>query len=608
MTSETKLTAATIIRKEEASVARKADLLQSNAGPDDACDNTVFGEALGGVGKLVPPPFDIKLLRRLVRDSSSLPLCLEALTVNVATTGYNVLSTKSLAKDDGTPVSDETALGIRGFFDEMWPGLSLLDTLTKTVMETESVGAYYWEVLRNAGGEITFVRGVKSDYVRPVRLVSTDETTKVVRLKRNGKEVSIKNFKTYERRFAKVQKLGESGKSTPVYFKEFGASRDLDKTTGVWGTPAKPVDPKNLATELIQFKATDDMEPMWISDVASVLGEQEAMDLNLGFFDNGGIPPVIIALLGGQLTPDSSTRLNGVLSGKAKEKMSAVLVEVFSTGGSLDGKEVPANMQVFKFGAESQSDGMFSKYLAECAERIRRRWRLPALITGSASDMSYATAFVSYMVAEEQVFAPLRAQFYNVINNTLMKDKSLGHGEYKLQPKPLTVKDSKQMQLALDKAIDAKVIDRKEWLRQINSLLTLDMVLAPEPKTPEGTPPADGTDNSALTEDPAGADNSRTDVGSLNQQGTTGDAPRNSTKSEEGVDVMAILTMADKVSEVLMSSAPVTAAMVKKLEAITSTPAGAEVFRRALVGKVLKSSTGKGAEQLIGGTDGCCAS
>ena len=273
----------------------------------------MFGEALGGAGKLVNPPFDVKLLRKLVRESSSLPRCLEALTTNVATTGYNVLSTERQAQDDGTPVTDPMALNIRGFFDEMWPGVSLLDALTKTVMDTQSVGVYYWEVLRNANKDVTFVRGVKSDYIRPVRLVPADEITKPVTLNRNGTTVTVKNFKVFERRFAKVHKLGTAnGRSTPIYFKEFGSERDLNKHTGEWGTKEKPVAARDLATELIQFKATDDMEPMWISELSSVLGEQEALDLNLSFFDNGGIPPVIIALLGGQLTPDSANRLIGV--------------------------------------------------------------------------------------------------------------------------------------------------------------------------------------------------------------------------------------------------------------------------------------------------------
>jgi len=605
----TNMTVVTRKAKAESGLAIKADMLASNAGPDDSLecglfDNAVVGAA-GAAAVAIHPQFPISTLRRLVRDSSTLPPCLDSLRTNIASTGYDVLSRDAQQSDDGTPADDAGAKDLMGFFTEVWPGVDLVELVKDTVEEMESVGTYYWEVLRNGTGEIMFLRGLKMDYLRPLKYSESDKTTKKLSLIRGGKEIDIENFETYERRFVKISGVistGGAASNSTVFFREFGSTRKLNKKTGVWADDVPLVD---QATELIVFSATGNGAPRWVSDLSSVLGEQEAGDLNLAFFEAGGVPPAIIALIGGQLTKDSSQRLSDVLTGKAKEKLSVAVVEIFSTGGSLDGKDAPAKMDVHKFGAESQQDSLFTKYLADCSSRIRRRWRLPAILVGDSAELSYATAFVSYMIGEEQVFAPMRKDVYAVINSTVMKDPSMSGGKYILKPKPLTIKDSKQIQVALDNALAQGVITKQEWVRQTNALLSLDIVMKPgaddAPPKPEGsTDPVTPSD-----EDPAGADNSRTDVGTLNQQGTNSEAPRNSEKAEK--DMVFLLNLVDEVAACLLTSAPVTDDMAAKMDTIANIPGGSAAFKQALTAKVLLHKTeGSGSDALIGRSHDCC--
>ena len=127
------------------------------------------------------------------------------------------------------------------------------------------------------------------------------------------------------------------------------------------------------------------------------------------------------------------------------------------------------------FGAESQNDSMFGEYDDKCETKIRVSFRLPPLFIGKTTDYTYATAFASYMVAEEQVFAPERREFDQVINTTLMQDASLGGGKYKYVSRPVTVKDVESQLRVLEFASDKKAITNEEYVKQANSLTSLNM-------------------------------------------------------------------------------------------------------------------------------------
>jgi len=605
MTKDNRTNAVVVTRKksEHGGLALKGEILNSGVVPEDCLDANAMQAAAGSTNVLIAPLYPYALLRQLIRESGTLPTCIDALANNVANTGYDTLKREKVDANDGTK-PDDKAKAIQTFFNTVWPGQDGKALIKSTVRDLESVGRYYWEVIRSSDGDIMLLKGIKPDNLRPVKHSETDKITKTIKLMRNGKEVSIPNFEVYERRFARVHSLSTGNKT--VYFKEFGATRELNRRTGEWVTDKSALQALTLgdrATELIEFKLEDNGAPRWIAEIRSVLGEQEAADLNLEFFNNGGIPPVVFALLGGQMTPDSRQRFEDVLTGKAKDKLAAALIEIYSTGGSLD-KEVPAKLEVHKFGAESANDALFTKYIADCAARIRRRWRLPAILTGDAAEMSYATAFVSYMIAEEQVFGPMRGDLYDRINATLLQDASMGGGEYVLKPRPLMVKDTKQMQVAIDNAKKEKAIDKEEYLRQLNALLSLDMVLTTEEDQPQTS---DGSDLDQVdTTDPAGDGNSRTDVGSLTQQGVPAEAPRDSAKAEKLENhVEAVLALATQVAACVVEGSVVTPELVEKMDTLRAIDGGNAAFRHAFTAQILSAGAGTAAAGLVERA-GCC--
>lgn len=295
---------------------------------------------------------------------------------------------------------------------------------------------------------------------------------------RGGKEISAQ-LRTRERRF--VQDLG--GKK--IYFKEFGASRDLDRNTGKWATGRLPADQR--ASEVIHFHGKKEAKTpyggvRWINQLPSVLGSRKAEEFNLEFFDGGGIPPVLVIVQGGTLGETTREELKQHLSGKGNKHRAAV-VEATSTSGSLDSTGT-VQVRVERFGSERQSDAMFQTYDKNCEEHVRISFRLPPLFIGKAQDYTFATAYTAYMVAEAQVFYPERDEFDAKVNNTVVK--ALGIKNYKYRSLPLTLTDVKNQLEALGIAADKNVIDGEELVSKLNEVtgLSMEYTKPPEPPAP----------------------------------------------------------------------------------------------------------------------------
>lgn len=249
--------------------------------------------------------------------------------------------------EDAEPVDKELEM-LEHFFNEPYPGMSFTTIRRKLRHDIESTGNGYLEVIRNIAGEVVFVRHLDSVMMRLVKL---DAPTDVeVTVTRGDKEVKAL-LPLRERRYA--YKVG----ATILYYREFGASRKVNKKTGAW---IDPDDDDNkrieiLGSEIIHFIATRDFRtnyglPRWINQLPSVLGSRKAEEYNLEFFDAGGLPPAIIFIQGGALVGGVKDQLQHYLSGKASQKHRAAIVEVMSTSGSLDSAG-SVSVKVERFGA-----------------------------------------------------------------------------------------------------------------------------------------------------------------------------------------------------------------------------------------------------------------
>jgi PBSX family phage portal protein len=420
---------------------------------------------------ILQPPFNPNTLRSLCTRNNLLQQCIHVMEVNIDGTGHTIEPIEASEAENTDPESQAEKAKAEAFFKEPFPGMSMITLRRKLRVDLEQTGCAYLEALRNAAGELVFLRHVDAATVRMLKL---DAPVPVeVKVNRGGEEVSV-NMQMRERRF--VQIVGQN----KIYFREFGSSRQINRKTGQWVKPGEKLPAEMLGNELIQFIVDPDATspygvPRWINNLPSILGSRKAEEYNLEFFDAGGLPPAMIIIAGGAMTRQVKEQVLQHLSGRNKARHRAAIIEVQSASGGLDGQG-KVSVLVEKFGDSRMGDALFQRYDQATEERVRVAFRLPPLFVGRSGDYSFATAMVSYMVAEEQVFVPERREFDEIINTKVLP--ALGVKRYKFVSKPITLKDARVMLEAVNLAKDA--IDAEERVSLLNEIAGMSMKYSAE--------------------------------------------------------------------------------------------------------------------------------
>lgn len=441
--------------------------------PEDAFVGSYWtGGATGGVA-ILEPTYKPGTLCALVSQNNTLAQCIEAMEVNIDGTGHSI----ELIEDASENEAEKTVL--TDFFAEPYPGKSMTEIRRACRRDQESTGNAYIEVIRNAGDEVVMLNSVDCQEMRLLRL---DDPVPVEKpLVRAGKGIVV-TVRARERRFVQVV----NGKK--IFFKEFGASRDLDRLTGEWLPVGTRLPLDKRASEIIHLTGNKEPKtpygtPRWLNQLPSVLGSRKAEEHNLEFFDAGGLPPVLVIVQGGTLGVGVKAELTAHLSGKGGRHRAAI-VEAISTSGSIDSAG-SVQVRVERFGAERQQDAMFQQYDKNCEEHIRTSFRLPPLFIGKAADFNFATAYTAYMVAEAQVFYPERDEFDGIMNKKVVR--ALGVQSYRYRSLPMTLVDVQNQIKAIEMVSAAKTVSEEDVVKTLNEVTGLALEYT-EPPKPEDKP------------------------------------------------------------------------------------------------------------------------
>jgi len=330
---------------------------------------------------VIEPPYDMKRLAQLAQENNALSQCIEAMEVNIDGTGFAIDKFGQTAEE---LKDDKDVQEVADFFKEPYPGMSFISMRRLLRRDLEITGNAYIEVIRNAQDEIVFLRRIEAMSMRLVKL--GEAVPRKYKVKRKGREVEVTLM-------VRVRKFAQFINGTLVYFKEFGAKADLDKKTGEFAEGGARLPAKQRSTEIIHLTCIPDAKtpygiPRWISQAPSVIGSRKAEEHNIDFFDSGGIPPVVVFLMGGGLTSPVRKQLEGIFAGTNTKSRGAV-VEVQPMSSGLD-STANSTVRVERFGAERQNDSMFENYDGKCEKRIRSSFRLPPLFVGKSEDANYA--------------------------------------------------------------------------------------------------------------------------------------------------------------------------------------------------------------------------
>jgi hypothetical protein len=93
--------------------------------------------------------------------------------------------------------------------------------------------------------------------------------------------------------------------------------------------------------------------PRWIHQIPSVLGSRRAEEWNLGFFEQGGIPPMLIVVQGGEAADNVEEAIKNLFYSAGPQKTTAAVLQVQSTSGDMNDPGA-VKVTVERFGCYSE--------------------------------------------------------------------------------------------------------------------------------------------------------------------------------------------------------------------------------------------------------------
>jgi len=378
---------------------------------------------------LVPPLGEgsLQMLVDIVDESNILPQCIEAYQTNIEGFGHRLELIQALAdehpdQDDVPPGADQEAARLEEFFTYAYTEGSFVDLRKRTRYDMEVCGFGAWEVIRNVKGEIERLNHVPAHTLRMTvfdkEIVATKEKR---RIGGKIKEVVLsRRFRTY------VQIQTTAGRRETVWFKSFLDPRAMNPKTGEWLTV-----PGKAANEIIIWPGRYHPKspygvPRWVGNLTSVLGSRASEEVNLLYFDNKAIPPMVVLVSGGRLTKGSIAKLERTIQNEIKGRgnfHNILVLEAQPVGGGASDATVKAPRIEMRPLTDAQlRDAMFMEYDNTNRTKSRSSFRLPPLFVGQSDDYTRATAEASAHMAEEQVYRPERVGFDYKMNRWVLPE------------------------------------------------------------------------------------------------------------------------------------------------------------------------------------------
>lgn len=414
------------------------------------------------------PPYDPLTLLKIIDESNMVKQCIAAMVTNVAMCGFEVAPV-----DPKIEVDDAEAEELQSLIDNANADESLTTMHSKAVEDYEKLGYAFIEAVRDRLNRISILRHVRAATMR--LLPKDSQYVQVVYDIARGPRVStITEFKQF-RKFVQII----NGKVR--YFKEFGDPRTLDYETGQYDGGDTVVPKGRYATEIIHIRQNSEDPygvPRWINQLPSILGSREAEEVNLRYFEENTVPPMILSVSGGRLTGESFRQLQDMLQKQSvgKDRQHKVLlIEAVPERESLDDKG-NVSLKIDKLTDSRQSDGLFKDYDTSNQAKVRSSFRLPPVAVGLSQDVTFATANVSAFIAETQVYQPQRAIFDECYNKAFVSGMNgLGLKTCMLRSRTPSITNPQELIKSLTALNTMGALTPRMALEAANKILEIDL-------------------------------------------------------------------------------------------------------------------------------------
>ena len=350
---------------------------------------------------------------------------------------------------------------LESFFDFCCFDHSFVDLRRRTRQDLEVCGNAFWEVLRDARGEVARLVYVPSF---TVRLLPLDRSPTEVEDRIRVSPVSLDTVTVRHRLRRYVQIQG----TDRVFFKSFGDPRVVSRRTGQVFDSAEAITEADAsdgaATELLHFSIHSPRSPYgvprWVGTLLSVLGSRQMEEVNFLYFENKSVPPLALLVSGGRLSEASVPRIERFIEENLKGKANFHKVLILEAEGSGTGDQARAKIELRPLTDAQQQDALFQVYDERNIDKVGSTFRLPKLLRGESKDFNRATAESALRFAEDQVFQPERDEFDFLMNRRLLADMGIRFWRFRSQT-PVT-RDPERMTEMVEKLVRVGVLTPEE--------------------------------------------------------------------------------------------------------------------------------------------------
>lgn len=350
---------------------------------------------------------------------------------------------------------------LESFFDFCCFDHSFVDLRRRTRQDLEVCGNAFWEVLRDARGEVARLVYVPSF---TVRLLPLDRSPTEVEDRIRVSPVSFDTVTVRHRLRRYVQIQG----TDRVFFKSFGDPRVVSRCTGQVFDSAEAIIEADVsdgaATELIHFAIHSPRSPYgvprWVGALLSVLGSRQMEEVNFLYFENKSVPPLALLVSGGRLSEASVPRIERFIEENLKGKANFHKVLILEAEGSGASDQARAKIELRPLTDAQQQDALFQVYDERNIDKVGGTFRLPKLLRGESKDFNRATAESALRFAEDQVFQPERDEFDFLMNRRLLADMGIRFWRFRSQT-PVT-RDPERMTEMVEKLVRVGVLTPEE--------------------------------------------------------------------------------------------------------------------------------------------------
>jgi PBSX family phage portal protein len=402
-------------------------------------------------GKVIEPPFDMLVLSMLPEQNTEMNQCVEAMMNNIDGFGYRFVP-RIRMQAAGIPevmkaAVREEKVKLENFFMYAIIEYSFTEFRKRLRKDLETTGNAGFEVIRNAAGTIQGFTHIPSHQIRlsavednpievkwPILELQLDNSVKIT-------TINIwKRFRKYvQTKATQTRNLTILGGYKCRWYKEFGDPRVYDNETGeLITTPEKiaamPV--TRRANELIHITLysarTPYGLPRYIGNLLSIFGDRASEEINYTTFKNNNIPSMVVMVSNGQLTQGSIERISTFVESQIVGSDNYSKFLILEAEGVEEGEDAgQVKMEIKPLVEHQHKDALFQKYSSNNQDKVRRVWRLPPIFVGRSDDYTRATAEASRRLADEQLFAPERDDFDDMINRILFPHMGVVYHKFK---------------------------------------------------------------------------------------------------------------------------------------------------------------------------------